>query len=279
MHEINQVISTEFPFAAAMQIPRTMLKLGDLPDFQLRVKHAETGEIRSEFFRGKATVKEADVRALDMKEVEQLYMLWLKKRFGEEWLPADFSSWSKMAGAVMLPYFFESRMKHLRPDRYRHSMLESNYKSINDNGAGPRLRLILDKNLTMQSTFYHGEYFAKHGGLDARDSFEGTYDSHLQYGGAVGGWLEVFDSRQIFVVQHRFIHLNDVFDYAELKHWVQNRVEALMPGIVLKGLIWNFQWLEQGKYFGGDEPHALTARAAQQLGQMLGLNKAAQEDA
>jgi hypothetical protein len=261
--EATQVKSSKivFPFAEGRLVPREEVQLGNLPDIQLRLKHVETGEIMSEYFTGRPLVKSEDMRGLDLKEVEALYMYWLKNRYGEQYLPADYSSWSKMAGNFMMHFFFEPRFKHLRTARSEFSMIECDYREIGQAPrSGPRLRLKLDKNMKLDSTYYHSGYPLSG---PAQEMFESTYDSQLHYGGAVAGWVTVFGVRQIFCVTHRFIRLVDTFDRIELQDWVENRVNAILPGIVDQGLVTKFEWLPAGKYFGGDQPHDPTMGAVQ----------------
>lgn len=260
-------VKVQFPFGEGVFIPRDQVRLDKLPDFELRVRDVATDEIKSEFFTGRTTVKSEDMRGLDMKEVEALFMQWLKKRYGSDdretillqgkgFLPADYGSWTKMAAGIMTPYFFAERMKHLRTPRSAFSMIETNFHEVGQANAGPRLRLWLAKNLRLDSTYYHEQY-------NPQTSFADVYDSRLHFGGGVGGWVDVFGVRQIFVVYHRFIQLANAFPREELRVWIEHRINALLPGIVDKGLVTNFEWLPQGKYFGGDTPTDPTMGAVQ----------------
>lgn len=254
-----------FPFARGMLIPREQVKLEKLPDFELRVRDVNTGEIRSEFFKGTSKITDQDMRGLDMTEVEAMYMRWLKDRYGEGYLPADYSSWTKMAAFAMIPYFFGARLKHLRPEQWKESSLVISPMMSGDAGAGPKMRLLLDKNLQLKSTFYHVEYMSKFDPPVNDRMMEAGYDSEIQHEGALAGRVSIFGSRQIFSLRHRFIKLRPNFDQNELKRYVYARLEAMMPGVISGGLIRDFQWLEAGKYFGGDEPLPLLAANARAI--------------
>lgn len=247
------------PFAKGWLVPREKLSLDRLPDIELRVKHAVTGEIHSEFFKLSLKLTPKEAKTVDLTMAIQELGEWLMRRYGKEYVPqAKYQSWVSMAKFRLLPFLFADRLKHERPAKTLQSMLEAGPTHI-----APQLKLHLGygKNFYIHSTYYlvPPEEVAEN---RPRFAFEAIYDSTVHYDGAVAGFANVFGTEQTVLVKHRFIDLQANFEYEELCKWVVDRVDTLLPGVVTKGLITDFQWLPKGKYFGGDEPYPFMAQDA-----------------
>jgi hypothetical protein len=253
----------DIPFAhGAWLMDPSDVTLDRLPDFEIRTRHVESREVSSEFFRASLKVNPAEAKALDLTMVKNEMVAWLRTRYGQERVPSNGASWDKYVDNFLLPYFFATRLRHLRPVKSLQSMLEAGPKM-----EAPQLKL----HLTMDTNFYvHTSIYRTAGedqGADNKGAefvFEASYDSHVYYGGAVAGHAEVFGSRQILLAHHRFVNLRSHFGYDEICQWVEKRVDKYMPGILAAGLV-KFHWLPEGKFLGGDEPWPFTAAAARSV--------------
>jgi hypothetical protein len=249
------------PFAKGHLLTREELTLKRMPELELRVKDAQTGEIRSDVFRLTRSLTPPEMRTVDLGIATQELVTWLMKRYGDKYVPTHYKCWEDMVKWVMLPFLFPDRMKHLRPVKSFQSMLEAG--SLHD---APQLKLHLDgtKNFYVNSTYYRIPETERNG-EGPQFVFEAGADSDIQFSGAVCGYVNCFGTRQLLIVRHRFVNLQANFEYEEVCKWVEDRINTLLPGVVTKQLIWDFQWLGKGKYFNGDEPWPLKAADARAL--------------
>ena len=249
------------PFTKSHLVPREKLSLDRMPDLELRVVHNETGEVRSELLKVTQKLSSTEAKAVDLDQATTTLVEWLKKRYGSEYKPEYERSWEAMVKWKLIPFLFAERMKHLRPPKSFQSMLEAG-----PGHEGPQLKLHLNysRNFYVNSTYYRIPETERNGEGPVF-LFEAGYDNDIKYSGAVAGFAQVFNLRQPIIARHRFINLQANFDYKELCAWVTNRINTLLPGVVTKGLIWDFQWLGEGKFFRGDEPWPLKAADARTL--------------
>lgn len=251
------------PFAKGWLVPREEITLSKLPDIELRVKHAETGEIYSEFFKLSLKLTPAEAKTVDLAMAVKDLGDWLKRRYDKEYTPqAKYKSWESMAKYCLLPFLFADRLKHERPPKTLQSMLEAG-----PGHTAPQLKLHLNygKNFYIHSTYYSASEEERAVENGPEFAFESSYDGSIHYDGAIGGFASVFGTRQVVLVKHRFINLQANFDYEGLCVWAENRVDTLLPGVVTKGLITDFKWLPKGKFFGGDEPRPFLAHDARRV--------------
>jgi hypothetical protein len=268
----NMPMVEDFPIPRVRLMPKEMITLDRLPSFELRVKEKGGTEIRSEYFKHAGNFTTSMSETMDLALMERALVKWLEKRYGSEWVPANNINWEMMAKIRIMECLFAGRYKHLNTPEIRISRVQTTYNDIESPQHGPQLKLLLDKNLVFRSTTYYdldelnkwlertqnGTLYDPTD-LDEPDvsptlQYMGDLDSIVLHMGGVAGWGSVFGLKQALRFYHRYLWLTDLFDRQTLSDWAAKRIDAMLPGVVEKGLVTNFEFLPEGQYFGGVRP-------------------------